>query len=293
MSSDGMTSGASRAVRARAFLALLRPLNAAIAFAGVPAGALIAGAGTDLWPRMLAGGAASFLLTASSNVLNDVLDVEADRVNRPRRAIAAGLVSQRAGVWCSAITALAGLALSALLGLPPLLFAAVALLLSLAYNLRLQRVPLAGNAAVGLLSGSIFVFGALLAERPLGGALPALFAMLYSIARELLKDMEDEEGDRRAGIRTLPIAAGQVFTARLVIAMLLLLLAACPLPYFFRIYSIAYLVCVASTVQPVLIFAIVRLLQSRERRTVSMLSMLLKYAMLAGMAAFLAGARLS
>ncbi len=91
--------------------------------------------------------------------------------------------------------------------------ALVTILLLLAYNLRLKKVPLAGNLVVAALAGLTFVTGGLaidpqLAFRLPGPLLPALFAFFFHLVREIVKDVQDMAGDGSADLRTLPRLIG-------------------------------------------------------------------------------------
>ena len=79
--------------------------------------------------------------------------------------------------------------------------------LLVAYAARLKSTPFFGNAAVSYLAASIFLFGGALAggNRLLDMLPVATIAFLAMLARELLKDAEDIDGDRAGGADTLPI----------------------------------------------------------------------------------------
>src|SRR5690349_3600541 len=119
--------------------------------------ALVAGFGVVLGRACMAswlpgpaglGFAAMALLAAAGNVHNDVLDLEADRVNRPDRALPSGRVSPRAAALGAILLALAAFACAfALDAVHGFLTLGMGLLLFL-YNLVLKRLPLLGNLAV-------------------------------------------------------------------------------------------------------------------------------------------------
>jgi geranylgeranylglycerol-phosphate geranylgeranyltransferase len=149
-------------------------------------------------------------ITAGGNVLNDVCDLEIDRINRPHRPLPSGVVSPgEAGALAASLFA-AGLLLTIPAGLPCILIAAANSLLLLSYARILKRTALWGNVAVSYLAASIYPFGGALAGLPaIGRTLPlAGITFLAMLSRELLKDAEDIEGDSRAGARTIPIAFG-------------------------------------------------------------------------------------
>lgn len=158
----------------------------------------------------------------SWNALNDYLDLEIDRINRPDRPIPSGAISQssakRAIVLISMLSLLsiagAGAIASELEGgiegwYPALVIWAGALLLLMNYestsrfSLRLKERGLPGNIAISLSVGMVVLFGAAGVFQPLHPRAWAVFfvGFLFNLAREIVKDVEDMEGD--AGRETL------------------------------------------------------------------------------------------
>ena len=80
------------------------------------------------------------------------------------------------------------------------------------YSARLKRTVLIGNVLIGLMTGMAFIYGGVVVGRVERAVVPAIFAFLINLARELLKDSEDIEGDRIENAVTLPIKYG-VMTA--------------------------------------------------------------------------------
>jgi geranylgeranylglycerol-phosphate geranylgeranyltransferase len=218
-------------------LRLLRPLNFAMFLAGVALGALLAAG-----PAAFAGGALGRVLTAmasaalvggAANAVNDVYDLEIDRVNRPDRPLPSGAVPVRAawGLW--ATLSLLGVALGARVS--PLhggvALASAALLW--AYSARLKRAPGWGNLAVAVVLALAIVYGGLAPGGGLGAAwLGAAFAFLTTLAREAVKDVEDASGDAAGGARTLPLVWGRRRTAALALLVVAVTLFALPVPAF-------------------------------------------------------------
>jgi geranylgeranylglycerol-phosphate geranylgeranyltransferase len=193
---------------ASAFITITRPHNAVVAGLTALIGYLIA-TGT-LTPLSLLLGVAVALITAGGNVINDVFDLEIDRINRPRRPIPAGEISL-AGARTYAAVLFAGGLLAATLTTP--LCLAIALINSItliAYAVRLKRTPFLGNVAVAYLTASVFLFGGAFAgiEGLVRNLSLAAITFLATVARELLKDAEDVDGDAAGGARTLPMIAG-------------------------------------------------------------------------------------
>ncbi len=213
----------------RAYLELARPINCAMAAVGVVIGELISGAHDPL--RAALAPVVAAVVCAGGNAINDYFDAEVDAINRPDRPIPSGRVSRRAArrfaLGCFAL----GTGLAVPINLTCLGIAAVNSALLYAYSARLKGTPLVGNAVVSYLVGSCFLFGAAVGARPSPAAWLFLLAFLSNLVREVLKDVEDVEGDAAQDLRTLPVVCGER-TALLVAAGLGgVLLAVTPLPY--------------------------------------------------------------
>ena len=191
-----------------AFIRITRPHNAVVAGLTALIGYLIA-TGTLTPPSLLLAVIVA-LITAGGNVVNDVCDVEIDRINRPDRPIPAGEISLAGARAYAAALFIAGIAIATLT--PPfcLALALVNSGLLIAYAVRLKRIPLLGNAAVAYLTASVFLFGGAFAgvEGLVRNLSLAAITFLATIARELLKAAEDVDGDAAGGARTFPMIAG-------------------------------------------------------------------------------------
>lgn len=135
----------------------------------------------------------------------------------------------------------AGLGTAFVVGLGPGAIAfAVAAGLAL-YNWWWKRLGLPGNLLVSLLAAATFPYGAVAAG---GGGrwwVPAAFALVYHLGREILKGAEDVEGDRVHGARTLASLRGERAAERAAAALLAATALAAPLPALLGIYGWGYL----------------------------------------------------
>lgn len=231
--------------RLLAFVRLVRPLNVMMLIAGVFVGGfLVVGAevteyGT-LWTLLIA--ALSVITVAGgANALNDVIDLTADRINRPHRPIAAGIVSLNEGkaVWMGGTVL--GILLAWTISLSHFAIAAAASALMIAYNLRLKATPLAGNLVVSLVVAVSILFGAMAVGSASGALYAAAFAFLVTLARELVKDVEDLRGDVAAGVRTAASVWGVGVVRRIVVAVIGLTVLFTPAPFITSGYSGLYL----------------------------------------------------
>lgn len=222
-----------------AAIEVTRPHNGVLTFLSVILGGLLAH--PDVSGTLLAAGAAAALVASGGYVLNDVCGLAADAVNRPHRPIPSGRLSRRTAAIESALLLLGGLLLG--VGLPspvPQLTLGAALAL-VAYNLKLQRVPAAGNLLVAGLGALAFLYGGAAAGTMGPAVVPACFAFIYHLGREVLKDAEDCAGDRHLGGSNLALRWGDAAARRIAAACCVAVVALSPLPVLRVGYGALYL----------------------------------------------------
>src|SRR5574338_310140 len=169
-------------------------------------------------PRtMLLGFLAVFALSGSALVLNDLFDLEVDRVNAPQRALPSGRVTPREVTVFAAITTLIGLAAAQGLGLTTLLLSIPIALIGFLYNWRFKQSGLPGNLMVSTSVASTFLFGAL-SVGALGSGIVWVFSLMaffLDLGEEIAADAFDMEGDRLRGSRSIALQKGRPFALRL------------------------------------------------------------------------------
>jgi chlorophyll synthase len=163
------------------------------------------------------------LLCATSQVVNDWYDRHVDAINEPDRPIPSGRIPGRWGLYLAILWSLASLGLASLLGDWVVGATLVGLVLAWIYSappLRLKQNGWWGNGAVAVAyEGIAWVTGAAVM---LGGAMPdwriLLLAALYSFGAHgimTLNDFKAIEGDKRMGVRSLPVQLGADGAARI------------------------------------------------------------------------------
>jgi geranylgeranylglycerol-phosphate geranylgeranyltransferase len=267
------------------YVSITRPVNSLAAGLAAIVAYLIA-TGTII-PETLLLFAVVALITAAGNVINDYFDVEIDRVNRPDRPIPSGQVSLPAARAYATTLFLAGVLVCLLTNALCIAIAVFNSLLLIAYAAKLKRTPLLGNIAVSFLAGSMFLFGGALGGiagiyQVLPFSVMTFFAML---ARELVKDAEDIEGDRASGAVTLPILRGIPFTMHLALFCAVLGIISSLVPYLR--WGFWYL-CGILLVDAILMAAVLKAVRSTTPEGVkaSKASMLLKAGMFASLVVF-------
>lgn len=243
-------------------IALTRPLNCAIAALSVAIGAVTSGVSAAGWP-VAAAALSAVLITAAGNAYNDVVDLEIDRVNRPGRPLPSGRLQPRSARRLSVFLAVVGLALAWSLGPFTGVIAAVVVVGLATYSEALKTRPAWGNLMVSALAAAAFPFGAAAAGAWGRSWIPAAFAFLFHLGREIVKDVEDIAGDRAMGAHTLAIDLGARRAAGLAAVVYLLLVAATVVPWSHGLYGWGYLVPVA--ILDLLVVAVMaRLLRTPE-----------------------------
>ena len=229
--------------RARGFLELSRPVNAVAAGALTFVGAFVAGATSADAVPAAAAVAATVFATAAGNAINDYFDREIDRINQPDRPIPRGAVTPRGALGFSLVLfAWAVVLVVAALPLLAVAIAVVNLLALVSYTEVFKGTPGAGNALVAYLGGSTFLFGGAAVSGELTtAAVLFVLAALATFTREVIKDVEDVEGDAAEGLRTLPLAIGERRSLLLGAAVLVVAVAASPLPYVDGSFGLPYL----------------------------------------------------
>lgn len=267
----------------KGYIRLVRPINMVIVVASVAIGAFLSGDLRSL--SVLLACVSAGLVLAGGNCLNDVFDLEIDRINNPQRPIPSGSLSRRGASICGGAMLAAGTALSAPIGGQALGIVASASVLLVFYGLWLKRCMLLGNLVVSLLAALAFVFGGVAVGNPKGTWFPAVFAFLFHLGREVVKDAEDVKGDRKWGVRSLAGVFGEQTGVMVAAIVFALLIGVTILPFARGEYGRLYLLLVIVGVDLVLIVTMLALLTRKKWMSLHRASVLLKVGMVFGLAA--------
>lgn len=238
--------GAGQGFSPGAAVELARPVNLAIVAVAVVVGALVA-AGWPL-PVVQTGLAVvvAVLATAAGNTLNDYVDRDVDERAHPDRPLPSGRVEPRTVLGLAAAEFAVAVPLAWWINLPAFLLALVNGSMLAGYEAGLKRRGLAGNLAISYLVGSVFLFGALAVAPGQAGRAVVLFALAFlaNLAREVVKDVQDLEGD--AGRRvTLPMRVGRPEALAFAALCILLAVVLSPIPAWMG-FGTVYLAVVAA-----------------------------------------------
>lgn len=266
---------------------LSRPVNVCIAFFSVFVAVLICGTLESMDKVWLACLTAAFM-TAAANAVNDYFDLDIDRINRPNRPIPSGVVTSFEALVFSALFFVLGVACGFLINRATFCTAAVFSLLLILYSAKFKRMVLVGNMVVSLATAFAFIYGGFAVGSVRQAIFPAVFAFLMHFGREIIKDMEDLEGDRRNGAFTLPVRHGLKPAQALVTGLFMVLIAVTIAPFLTRLYGIWYLLIVA-VVDAVLVVVMIEMWRNPARANLGRLSAALKADMVIGLLAIYAG----
>jgi homogentisate phytyltransferase / homogentisate geranylgeranyltransferase len=153
--------------------------------------------------------------------LNQLYDVEIDRINKPDLPLASGEFSIIQGKWIVGITGVSAIVIATILGRWLLATVLVSLAIGTAYSLppiRFKRFPLLAAICILTVRGCIVNLGLfshfdrVLNNHdilPLSIWVLTLFVLVFTIAIAIFKDVPDLEGDRQYQIQTFTLAIGK------------------------------------------------------------------------------------
>jgi 4-hydroxybenzoate polyprenyltransferase len=202
---------------------------------------------------------ATLFITAAGYVINDYFDTRTDILNRPDTVVVGRKISRRAAIimhWGLNFSGIIiGFYLSFYIGIPlmGLLFVFVTGLLWF-YSTTYNRQFLTGNVIISFLTAvvplMVVLFEIPLLNREYGNFLRlnnasfnyifawvgsfGYFAFLTTLAREIIKDIEDYEGDKIQGRKSVPIVAGIPFSKMIVQGLIIVILIS--LAYLYKGY---------------------------------------------------------
>jgi 4-hydroxybenzoate polyprenyltransferase len=221
------------------------------------------------------------MIAAAGYIINDYYDVKIDTVNKPQRVVLGKVLKRRVAIWGHLILNIGALVMGFMISTPVGVIHFLSGFLLWAYSNQLKRTVLWGNFAIASLTGVALLVVNVAFPGNAGLVIAyALFAFFITLAREIIKDIEDRKGDKRFGCRTLPIVYGirkskqviMVFLASLSISMTVFLLYA-------KAYHLLWLLAVLFMA---LVLLTQRLYKADSTQQFAQLSKLCKWIMLLG-----------
>ena len=274
--------------KAKIYFKLTRPQNNLITVLAVLVGALVSYPIDSFFKLVLACLSAGFI-SAGGYVINDYFDLEIDRINKPDRALPKGELLKKSALNFSLLLFGVGLFLSIFIKLSSFILAFITFFLLILYSSKLKKTLFFGNLTVSLICALAFLYGGLVSSNFILSFIPASFAYLFHLGREILKDVEDLKGDRLVDAKTIPIFFGKkiafLFITFIFSTLIILTLA----PYIFNIFSIFYLLLVILGVDSLMLYTIFSMWKNPSEKNLGRLSRILKLDMLLGLLAIFIG----
>ncbi len=274
----------------KGYILITRPVNLVIAFLSIFIGGFVTGTIDPVWKLLLAS-LSGMIIAGGANVVNDFFDIEIDRVNKPERPLPSGLILPEKALSFSLILFISGICTAIFVSTIHLIIAIFCSLLLYLYSYSLKRTVLMGNITVAFVSGMAFIYGSLATGNIVNGVIVAVFAFFFHLSREIIKDVEDIEGDRSQGLVTLPIRYG-VRAAYLVTTFIIaILIVLTMVPYILNIFSFAYLLIVSIGVDLFLLYVIFSIWRMPDTIRLRRVAIFMKLDMVVGLAAVYFGTR--
>ena len=238
-------------------------------------------------------------ITAAGYIINDLSDIKADLVNKPRKVIITKHISidkaQNLYFWFNSSGVVLGVILSLNIKKPSYAFIFIgASLLLYFYSKKYKSKPLIGNIIVSLLVALnvliLYIFDIQKISQDNNQQLIieviftlTFFAFILNFIREIIKDIEDIDGDYKLKMNTLPILIGQNRTKFIV--SIFHLIPVILLTYIIVIsssqYKITALYLLLCTLLP-LLFILLKMKSAKTKKDFTRISLYLKIIMFLG-----------
>ncbi|MCT4630583.1 geranylgeranylglycerol-phosphate geranylgeranyltransferase [Winogradskyella sp.] len=250
---------------------------------------------------------ATLCIAAGGYVINDIYDIETDKVNKPECVIVNKYISEKAALNLFIILNIIGVGLGYYLangidksGYFPLFFIASSLLYI--YASYFKQLVLIGNivvslvVALSLLLVGIFELLPVITETNKNAQIEffkiiidyAIFAFMINLIRELVKDIEDIDGDYKAGMQTLPIILGRERANKIAFVLSLIPLFSVVYYVITSLFKQQFIVgyFLIFVIAP-LIYVSIKLFSAEQKSHYKHISLILKLIMLTGMLSML------
>jgi 4-hydroxybenzoate polyprenyltransferase len=249
--------------------------------------------------------AATVFITAGGYVINDYFDIQTDLINKGK-VIVGTRIQRRQAMMLHNIFNIAGVAIGFYISwksgyfLMGVMFLIVSGLLYF-YSASYKRQFLIGNIIVAVLTAMVpllvgfYEWPALFRYYTVNAtAVPdlsflfywiggfALFAFLTTLTREIIKDIEDFEGDIAYGRNTVPVVTG-VLTAKIIsVSLIIITIALLYLVWYFFLFDKITIIYISAAIVLPLIYVIITVFRSTDRKQMHCASRMMKIIMLAG-----------
>jgi geranylgeranylglycerol-phosphate geranylgeranyltransferase len=257
------------------YITIPRPINLLLAFLSIFIGGFICGSLDQPIKLILACFSGVFIM-AGANTINDYFDIEIDRINKPKRPLPTGLLTPMEAYVYSLSLFLIGIILGAFIHRMAFCIAFLSSALLYIYSWKLKNSILLGNITVAFFTGLALVYGGLALGNIRRAVVVGIIAFLFHLSREIIKDIQDIEGDRALGIQTLPIRYNVKTALVWATVVIFLLIVFTLMPYFYGIFSLRYLIVVILGVDLFFVYITISMWRRPNSKNLGRLSFLMK-----------------
>lgn len=252
----------------KGLIELLRPELPFAAGICVIIGEIIALGSFPPFPGLFLGFIWGFFLSGSAMILNDVFDVEVDRINVPTRPLASGLISTSVAIVFATIISLVGLVASFFIGKLAVLLYVIFWVIGFSYNWKLKERRFFGNLFVSSSVAITIILGSIVVGEPWNTAVVIFSTMvfLFSLGEEIAADAMDVEGDKKRRVKSIPILIGRKNALYISFSLFVIEIALSFLPVILELFGISYLIIISLT-DILILFLGIELIKSRTIKT--------------------------
>ena len=184
---------------------------------------------------------ASASVIASGYIINNFYDSEKDLINRPRKTMLDRVVSQRTKLSVYFLLNFAAVFFASYVSFRAVVFFSIYIFMIWLYSYRLKKILFLGNLVASVLAITpFFIVFVYYKNFETVIFIHAMFLYLMIVMRELVKDLENMQGDLAQGYRTIPIVFGERWSK--VFLMICALLAVVPTLLLITRFDIGYMV---------------------------------------------------
>ncbi len=210
-------------MRVRAYLRLFRIDHGVMYGIGVLVGVYVATKSLPLDVSIF-GFLTALFLQSSTFALNDYFDYEVDLANkRLDRPLVTGEIKRGEALILGIALFPIGILFSYLISLDAMFFALLISILGVLYDVKIKEFGLSGNVYIAATMSAPFLFGGVIAGNVNEAIiLISTIAFVSGLGREIMKGIEDVEGDKLRGVKTVAVIYGEKVAAKVSAALFVL-----------------------------------------------------------------------
>lgn len=227
---------------------------------------------------------ACIFVAAGGYIINDIFDIETDQINKPEKLILSKHISLKSARIFYAILTAIGIGSGFLVGLGMGILCLVLAVLLYFYSSDLKGEMLQGNLLIAMMAGMVVY----VSSRGVYNVSNTYFAEYASIAffitmvREIIKDIEDIEGDKAHDYETYPVVKGIQKSKNLSLVFLVITLGIIALLYI-QAANILFTIFMSVFIIPALIYVAYLIFKAKEKSEFRKISNWLKTTMFLGL----------